>query len=176
MAHHRVLTLVALSLTLGACASRPPEPTADMSAAAAPPMASAPSTGADRGAAPASTPGGASVASSSATPAERSVYFEFDSSTLSPRAQTVVQQNARAVQPRNPHVRLEGNADDRGSREYNLALGQRRAEAVRQAMVLSGVRADALEAISYGEERPRCTDQVEDCRATNRRVDILVAP
>jgi outer membrane protein OmpA-like peptidoglycan-associated protein len=83
---------------------------------------------------------------------------------------------ARAVQPRNPHVRLEGNADDRGSREYNLALGQRRAEAVRQAMVLSGVRADALEAISYGEERPRCTDQVEDCRATNRRVDILVAP
>jgi peptidoglycan-associated lipoprotein len=80
------------------------------------------------------------------------------------------------VQPRAPKVRLEGNADDRGSREYNLALGQRRAEAVKQAMVLSGVRSDALEAISYGEERPRCTDQAEECRATNRRVDILVTP
>ena len=170
-----LVPVVALALTLAACASRPPEPTADLSSAATPPAASAPSA-ADRATASGTAPNGSSVASSTAAPGERSVYFEFDSSTLSPRAQAVVQQNARYVQPRNPKVRLEGNADDRGSREYNLALGQRRAEAVRQAMVLSGVRADALEAISYGEERPRCTDQGEECRATNRRVDILVAP
>ena len=165
---------LALALTLAACASRPPEPTADLSSAAPPPGSTPPAV--DRGTAPGNAPGGASVAASSAAPGDRSVYFEFDSSALSPRAQGVVQQNARYVQPRNPKVRLEGNADDRGSREYNLALGQRRAEAVKQAMVLSGVRADALEAISFGEERPRCTDQGEECRATNRRVDILVTP
>ena len=170
------LPLVAIGLTLAACASRPPEPTADMSPAAVPPVASAPAGGGDRGTASANAPSGSSVASSTAAPGERSVFFEFDSSALTPRAQNVVQQNARYVQPRNPRVRLEGNADDRGSREYNLALGQRRAEAVRQAMALSGVRADAMETVSYGEERPRCTDEAEECRATNRRVDIVVAP
>jgi peptidoglycan-associated lipoprotein len=174
MSRPLIIPVVAFTLTLAACASRPPEPTADLSSAA-PAPATAPPV-ADRGTAPGGTPSGSSVASSTAAPGDRSVYFEFDSSALSPRAQTVVQQNARYVQPRNPKVRLEGNADDRGSREYNLALGQRRAETVRQAMVLSGVRAEALEAISYGEERPRCTDQGEDCRATNRRVDILVTP
>jgi len=174
MSRPLIIPVVALTLTLAACASRPPEPTADLSSAAPAPTTAPPA--ADRGTAPGAAPGGSSVASSTAAPGDRSVYFEFDSSALSPRAQTVVQQNARYVQPRNPKVRLEGNADDRGSREYNLALGQRRAETVRQAMVLSGVRAEALEAISYGEERPRCTDQGEECRATNRRVDILVTP
>lgn len=173
MSRPLIVPLAVLSLALAACASRPPEPTADLSSAAPAPATAPPAV--DRGTASGGGPSGSTV-SSTAAPGDRSVYFEFDSSALSPRAQTVVQQNARYVQPRNPKVRLEGNADDRGSREYNLALGQRRAEAVRQAMVLSGVRADALEAISYGEERPRCTDQGEECRATNRRVDILLTP
>ncbi len=176
MARIVVVPVIALTLVLAACASRPPEPTADMSGVStAQPATGAGTVAADRGTVAGGTPAGTNVASS-ANSADRSVFFEFDSSSLSPQAQGIVQQNARVMQPRNPKVRLEGNADDRGSREYNLALGQRRAEAVRQAMVLSGLRADSLEAISYGEERPRCTDEVEECRATNRRVDILSAP
>jgi peptidoglycan-associated lipoprotein len=174
MTRSMMLALAVPALGLAACASRPPDQTAGTPApTATPPLAS---DAAERGAGTPSAPAGAAVAAAPATPAERSVYFEFDSSTLSSQAQGVIQQNARYVQPRNTHVRLEGNADERGSREYNLALGQRRAEAVRQALVLDGVRADTLEAVSNGEERPRCTQRNEDCYATNRRVDILVAP
>src|SRR2546423_11123526 len=163
MKRSTIVPLAAAALVLGACASRPPDPTAGTP----PPTATAPSAsssaGAERGTGSASSAPGTSVASGPATPGERSVYFEFDSSALSPQAQSVIQQNARYVQPRAAHVRLEGNADERGSREYNLALGQRRAEAVRQAMVLDGVRADTLEAISNGEERPRCNEHTEQC-------------
>jgi peptidoglycan-associated lipoprotein len=169
----RTLLPVAAALALCACASRPPEPTADSTPAATPPSASASSGSADRGTASSMTPSGTNV-STGAAPRVHEVFFPFDSSTLSPDAQGVVRQNATFAQPRSAHVRLEGNADERGSREYNLALGQRRAEAVREAMVLNGLRADTVEAISNGEERPRCTDRTEDCYAENRRVDILV--
>jgi peptidoglycan-associated lipoprotein len=170
-----MLPLAVAALGLAACASRPPDSTAGTPPpTATPPAASTPA--AERGTANASSAPGGPVASGPAAPGEHAVYFEFDSSALSQKAQGVIQQNARYVQPRSAHVRLEGNADERGSREYNLALGQRRAEAVRQAMVLDGVRADALEAVSNGEERPRCSEHTEECYATNRRVDILVAP
>jgi peptidoglycan-associated lipoprotein len=165
-----------LVLMLGACASRPPEPVAESAPPAAPAPALAKDDGASRGAAGNPAPSGAISSSATAAPADRVVYFEFDSSTLSPQAQTVVQQNARYAQPRQGKVRLEGNADERGSREYNLALGQRRADAVRQAMELSGLRGEAVDAVSYGEERPRCTEHTESCYATNRRVEILVGP
>jgi peptidoglycan-associated lipoprotein len=170
----RMLFPAVVALALCACASRPPEPTASASDTAARPATPQPPA-ADRGTASSSTPSGANVASSASAPRTHEVFFEFDSSTLSSDAQGVVRQNATYAQPRRAHVRLEGNADERGSREYNLALGQRRAEAVRQAMVLSGLTADALEAVSNGEERPRCSDRTEDCFAQNRRVDILVA-
>ena len=170
---NHLLVPAALALVLCACASRPPEPTAQASPATAPPP-SAQSGSADRGTANANPRSGANLSSNAATPRAHEVFFEFDSSTLTPDAQGVVRQNATYAQPRKAHVRLEGNADERGSREYNLALGQRRAEAVRQAMVLSGLRADTLEAVSYGEERPRCKQESENCFAENRRVDILV--
>jgi peptidoglycan-associated lipoprotein len=173
MRNHIVLP-AALALLLCACASRPPEPTAAASSPVATPPPSTQSGAADRGTANANPPERATVSSNAGTPRGHEVFFAFDSSTLTPDAQGVVQQNATYAQPRKAHVRLEGNADERGSREYNLALGQRRAEAVRQAMVLDGVRADTLEAVSYGEERPRCTEQTESCFAENRRVDILV--
>ena len=170
----RILFPALIALALCACASRAPEPTAETSTPAT--AAGTPSASADRGTASTSTPSGANVASTAAAPRSHEVFFAFDSSTLSPEAQGVVRQNATFVQPRHAHVRLEGNADERGSREYNLALGQRRAESVRQAMVLNGLGADTLEATSNGEERPRCTDRTDDCYAANRRVDILVAP
>jgi peptidoglycan-associated lipoprotein len=68
---------------------------------------------------------------------------------------------------------IQGNADERGSREYNLALGQKRAEAVRKALALLGAREDQLEAVSLGEEKPACTESDEDCWGKNRRGDML---
>jgi peptidoglycan-associated lipoprotein len=68
--------------------------------------------------------------------------------------------------------RLEGNADERGSREYNLALGQNRAEAVKHALQLLGVPDSQVEVVSFGEEKPRSTCHEEKCWAENRRVDV----
>ncbi len=68
---------------------------------------------------------------------------------------------------------VQGNCDERGSREYNLALGQRRAEAVRRMLVLLGAREAQIEPVSLGEEKPRCTQQTEACWAENRRGDLL---
>ena len=70
-------------------------------------------------------------------------------------------------------MRIEGNADERGSREYNLALGQRRSEAVKQMMQLLGARADQIESVSFGEEKPRATGHDEASWAENRRGDIV---
>jgi peptidoglycan-associated lipoprotein len=70
-------------------------------------------------------------------------------------------------------MRVEGNADDRGSREYNLALGQRRADAVKQMLQLSGAQAAQVESVSFGEEKPRCTEAAESCWSQNRRGDIV---
>jgi peptidoglycan-associated lipoprotein len=170
----RIVIAPALALLLCACASRPPEPTAAATTSTATPPSSTSSSSAQSGTAGTGTPSGASTASA-AMPRGHEVFFAFDSSAVSPEGQTVVRQNATYAQPRRSQVRLEGNADERGSREYNLALGQRRAEAVRQTLVLDGLAADRVEAVSYGKEKPRCTEETEDCFAENRRVDILVA-
>jgi peptidoglycan-associated lipoprotein len=68
---------------------------------------------------------------------------------------------------------LQGHADERGSREYNLALGQRRADAVRKYLTLVGASDVQIEAVSLGEEKPRCAESTEECHAQNRRVEIL---
>ena len=171
--------LVCVSLVLSACATRNPAP--DATASTSPPAtaASGASTG-TAGAAGASgrdagsgagraTAGGATASA----PRDTSVYFEFDSSTLSPDARTLVQQHADFLAGRRHPVRLEGNTDERGSREYNLALGHRRAESVRQLLTLRGLPGDGVEAVSYGEERPRCSEDDEQCFAANRRVDFI---
>ena len=169
-----LLPIAGLALLLSACASRPPEPTADTTAPRPSAATNAPAP-ASRSGAENANPSGSNVAGSNAAhaPGEHSVYFAFDSDALSPQAQQVIQDNARYDQSRDARLRLEGNADERGSREYNLALGQRRAEAVRQAMQLDGVATSEMEAVSNGEERPRCTEHTEDCWAQNRRVDIV---
>jgi peptidoglycan-associated lipoprotein len=110
---------------------------------------------------------------SAALPRASSVYFDFDSTSLSGEARSVVQQQGDYLATHRQPIRLEGNADERGSREYNLALGQQRAETVRQALTLRGLPADGVEAISYGEERPRCHEATETCFASNRRVDFI---
>jgi peptidoglycan-associated lipoprotein len=176
----RLARTVALALvaaaTLAACATRQPDKTATGDAAAAA-SATPPARAADVAAAAPSPPArstDADAARARATlPGEASVYFEFDSSALDDRARSIVQQHARYVGSERRPIRLEGNADERGSREYNIALGQRRAEAVRRALTLQGTNPSSVEAISYGEERPRCTDDTEPCWSQNRRVDFV---
>lgn len=104
----------------------------------------------------------------------RSVYFDFDSNLVKDEFRPLVTAHARYLQ-QNPgaKMRIEGHADERGSREYNLALGQRRSEAVKQMMQLLGARADQIEPVSFGEEKPRATGHDEASWAENRRGDIV---
>ncbi|RZS78196.1 OmpA family protein [Pigmentiphaga kullae] len=105
--------------------------------------------------------------------AQRSVYFDFDSYAVKDQYRPIVENHARFLNNnRNRKVVIEGNTDDVGSSEYNLALGQRRSEAVRRMMVLLGVRDDQVEAISFGKEKLKSTGTDEASRAENRRADI----
>jgi peptidoglycan-associated lipoprotein len=105
---------------------------------------------------------------------KRSIFFDLDSNLVKDEYKPVVAAHARYLQDnRGAKMRVEGNADERGSREYNLALGQRRADAVRQMMQLLGAQASQIETVSYGEEKPRCTGQDESCWSQNRRGDIV---
>ena len=105
---------------------------------------------------------------------KRSVYFDFDSFVLRPEFQPLVEVHARFLLA-NPDVRMliQGNADERGSREYNLALGQKRSDALRRGLTLLGVPEDQIESVSLGEEKPRCVDSSEECWAENRRADMI---
>jgi peptidoglycan-associated lipoprotein len=101
------------------------------------------------------------------------VYFAFDKWNLEPQYVGVVQAHADYLRA-NPQRRvlLEGHADERGTNEYNIALGQRRAETVRTALRRMGVADHQMEAVSYGEERPVCLEKNEECYARNRRVEF----
>ena len=105
---------------------------------------------------------------------KRSVFFDYDSNLVKDEYKPIVAAHARYLQQNGgTKMRVEGNADDRGSREYNLALGQRRADAVRQMMQILGARADQIETVSFGEEKPRCSEAAESCWSQNRRGDIV---
>jgi peptidoglycan-associated lipoprotein len=105
--------------------------------------------------------------------AKRSVYFQYDSFVVQPEFQSVVEAHARYLSGnRNKRVVLEGNTDERGGREYNLALGQKRADAVRRALATLGVDDAQMESVSFGEEKPRSTGTDEASLAENRRVDL----
>jgi peptidoglycan-associated lipoprotein len=102
-------------------------------------------------------------------------YFDYDKSDIRGDAQTTLQQNATALKAvladfPTLTVVIEGHCDDRGSAEYNLGLGDRRASAAKEYLVQLGIPADRLQTISYGKERPQCTDQNEACWQKNRRV------
>lgn len=106
--------------------------------------------------------------------ASRSVFFDFDSYSVRAADRSLVEAHARYLAA-NPSVsiRLEGHTDERGTSEYNLALGQRRSEAVRNIMLVLGVRDDQVEAVSFGKEAPRAMGSTEEAWAQNRRVDIV---
>ena len=103
----------------------------------------------------------------------RVVYFDFNDDTLKPEFQATIACHAKYLRDR-PEARmtLEGNADERGTREYNLGLGERRGNAVSAAVVGSGGSSSQMSVVSYGEERPTCADSTDQCWSKNRRVEI----
>jgi len=105
-------------------------------------------------------------------PSSNSVYFAFDKSDLDASSQAVLDAYAQWLNSNSAKVTIEGNCDERGSREYNLALGQRRADSVRSYLVNRGVSANRIDTVSFGEEKPVCTGSGEACWAQNRRADI----
>lgn len=166
----RVLTLAVLSAAVAAGCSKkvkevPPAPA---------PVVSAPSTTAPAAEAP--RPGVYTPADldTDACLRQRVVYFDFDQDALKPEFQTLIACHAKYLRDRpSARLRLEGNADERGSREYNLGLGERRGNAVSSALQASGGSATQLNVVSYGEERPVCAEHNEECWSKNRRVELI---
>jgi peptidoglycan-associated lipoprotein len=109
--------------------------------------------------------------------AQRSVYFDYDSNAVKDEYRGLVQAHSRYLtgDKRDARIRIEGNCDERGSREYNLALGQRRAEAVKKVMTVLGVSDSRIETTSYGEEKPVAQGHDEQAWSQNRRADIKYA-
>ena len=99
-------------------------------------------------------------------------YFEFDRAVLMPEARAALTAHAERIKAESRSIRLEGHADERGTREYNMALGERRANAVRDFLVLQGVSSSAIETVSYGEEYPAVVGSYESAWAQNRRVEL----
>jgi peptidoglycan-associated lipoprotein len=106
--------------------------------------------------------------------AQRSIYFEYDSFSVKDEYKPVLQAHAKfLVENAGAKAYLQGHTDERGSREYNLALGQKRADAVRRIMTVLGVKDNQIESVSYGEEKPKTPGNDENAWAQNRRADIV---
>ena len=107
---------------------------------------------------------------------KRSIWFDFDSSMIKPEYQSFLQAHAdylRANKNKSVHILIQGNTDERGTAEYNLALGQRRSEAVKKFLTILGVDASQIEAVSLGKEKPMNEGHDESAWKANRRADII---
>lgn len=160
------LAILSLSALLAACSSAPPVTTSS----AAAPTPSAVSNQASAGAKPVMS----DVNSLASDPGKRSVYFPYDNFSVDAKYEQLLNAHASylAHDPAS-RITLQGSTDERGSSEYNLALGQKRAEAVRKSLNLRGTPDKQMEAISYGKERPKATCHDESCWQGNRRTDIV---
>ncbi len=107
----------------------------------------------------------------------RTIYFDFDKSDIKPQYDDVIAAHAKTLTA-NPtlKIKLEGNTDERGTREYNIGLGERRAQAVRRALMLQGVADSQITTVSYGSERPAVEGDTEAAWSKNRRVDMVYQP
>jgi peptidoglycan-associated lipoprotein len=181
-----MMSLLLSAVVLAGCAKKPattsvsaPEPTTPPAVAAPAPAPSAPAPAAPAPAAPAA-PGPAarpSPAEFMANPALQDVHFDFDKYDIRSEDAKILDANASWLKSnQNQLVLIEGHCDERGTNEYNLALGERRAKSAMNYLVSQGVQASRITIISYGEERPQCTEHTEACWAKNRRAHFLVKP
>ena len=165
--------ILTMALALGACTTKKldPAPVGDSSATGTQGGAGAGGAGQSSVAGVDASQGNGNAAGPQGV--SQVVYFDFDSFVVRASDRQVVEAHARFLQNnKNRRVTLEGNTDERGGREYNLALGQKRAEAVRRSLNLLGVGDGQIEAISYGEEKPAAAGASEDAYSKNRRVEF----
>jgi len=171
---HKTLVVLMLVAALGAsaCASKRPKATS-------PPSSSESAAGTESSGAGGANAGSGGAEQDAPGPqagllAKRVIYFDFDSSEIKAEGTGVVAAHAKYLASNaNTRVRLEGNTDDRGSREYNIGLGERRAQAVKRALLLQGVAEAQLSTVSYGAERPAVVGNDESAWSKNRRVEIV---
>jgi peptidoglycan-associated lipoprotein len=109
-------------------------------------------------------------------PELKTVYFAFDKADIRPEDAAKLDENAEWLKGNDMMILVEGHADERGTNEYNLALGERRAKAIRDYLIGKGIAAERINTVSYGEERPICTEKTADCFRRNRRGDFLTKP
>ena len=168
---------VVLSLAATGCARRPammqasaPAPTPAPAAVAPPAPAPAPAPQPAAAPAPAPAPERPAPATFAPTPELKDIHFDFDKSVIRPDAEKILLTSVDWLKTNTQHtVIIEGHCDERGTNEYNLALGDRRAKATRDFLTTHGVAANRISMISYGEDRPLCTDHNEACWSQNRR-------
>jgi len=127
----------------------------------------------EQAAAQAATEQAAAAAAAAAAANLRTVfYFDFDQATLSADTRAALDAQVAVLKASNAKVRLEGHADERGTREYNMALGERRGNAIANYLIINGVARYRVETVSYGEEQPISTGSVESSWSKNRRVEL----
>jgi len=172
--------VLVLSLFLVGCPKRPATTAASAPPPTAPPAAAAPST------TPSMTPSMAAPATAAPSttppmPSEfmandnlKDIHFDFDKYDIRGGDAKILDANATWLKTNDNLVLIEGHCDERGTSEYNLALGERRAKSTMNYLVAQGVQAARITIISYGKERPLCTEHTEDCWAKNRRAHFLV--
>jgi peptidoglycan-associated lipoprotein len=173
-----IITVASSALLFAGCASTPEEPrtgaeadqpgaTSEGARAQPQPFGRKAMAGTDQKSDPAGMKGANGV------PSQRSIYYDYDKFEIKDEYRRIVEAHAKYLRE-NPGARMmiQGNADERGSREYNVGLGQRRSENVKKALLLLGAKDNQVESVSLGEEKPACTDHAENCWWKNRRGDI----
>ena len=178
----RAVLLALASLIVAACSSQPPAETPKPGVEERSPGAVtrpgpstapvAPQTGV--GAQGLGKPGANPLKDPNSPLSKRSVFYDYDSDAIKDEFKPLIQAHAKYLADHgSDKMLIQGNCDERGSREYNLALGQRRSDALKRTLMLLGARDNQIDTVSLGEEKPRCTDQTEQCYAQNRRSDML---
>lgn len=169
------LVLACAAALLAGCSSTPlppPAAAAAPAATAAPAPAPAPMPAAESKVTPVMLP--AHLDPKSLISTDRSVYFDYDVFSIKSQYTPLIERQGKYLASNSSlAIKIEGNADERGSAEYNLALGQKRAEAVLAALKIYGAKAGQLEAVSWGKEKPKATGHDEAAWAQNRRVDLV---
>ncbi len=155
MTKFNLFAMAAAGLVLAGCSSTPTEEGTKTTAAPATPV-----VGAAAAAAPAATVGSV-------------VYFDFDRDEVKPEFMAVIKAQAASLAGNAKKVTLEGHADERGTREYNLSLGERRAKSVAEVLKASGITADRIKLVSFGEDRPAVEGHDESAWSKNRRVEFV---
>lgn len=184
--HSKLLMVAAITVLLAACKSTPmtdkPAAVEDKSPTAASESAGA-NDGADTGGikevaidSNANNSGNNPLTDPNSILSKRNIYFDFDRDTVRAEFRPIIEAHAKyLVAHSDAKMILQGNTDERGTREYNLSLGQRRSVAVKKALNLLGVQDSQIETVSYGEEKATANCADEDCFQQNRRVDIVYA-